>query len=212
MAAPSDDIAAASDAHRRLGEQIHGLSTGAVRRPSLLPGWSVGHVLAHLARNADSHVRRTEAAIAGVFVDQYPGGHRGREAEIDAGASRPAEDIIDDVRQSAVGLDDSWRRTPDTAWSGVSRDVSGRERQLRELPARRWQEVEVHIVDLDIGVSHRDWSDEFVAAWLPRTREQIGAKLAAGVALPHLDDPRDELAWLYGRLQRDDLPALPPWG
>src|SRR5205823_9197413 len=84
-----------------------------------------------------------------------------RDAEIDVGASRPAEEIINDVRQSAAGLDDSWRRTPDTAWSGVSRDVSGRERQLRELPARRWQEVEVHIVDLDIGVSHRDWSDEF---------------------------------------------------
>jgi uncharacterized damage-inducible protein DinB len=26
------------------------------QQPSLLPGWSVGHVLSHLARNADSYV------------------------------------------------------------------------------------------------------------------------------------------------------------
>ena len=212
MTAPSDHIAAVADAHRRLGERIHGLSTEVIRRNSLLPGWSVGHVLTHMARNADSHVRRTQAAIAGDFVDQYPGGRPARDAEIDAGAARPADQILDDVRQSAAGLDDVWRRTPATAWTGLSRDVSGRERQLRELPARRWQEVEVHLVDLDIGVSHREWSDEFVAAWLPRMRGHIESKLDPGVALPRLDDPHDELAWLYGRLQRDDLPALPPWG
>ena len=147
-----------------------------------------------------------------MLVDQYPGGRQARDAEINAGASRTADEILDDVRESARALDTIWRQTPETAWSGVSRDVSGRERRLHELPARRWQEVEVHIVDLDVGVSHRDWSDEFVAAWLPHTREQMAAKVAAGVALPHLEDARDELAWLYGRLRRDDLPVLPQWG
>jgi maleylpyruvate isomerase len=89
---------------------------------------------------------------------------------------------------------------PEGAWSGISRDVSGRERQLRDLPARRWREVEVHIVDLGIGVSHRDWSQDFVDRWLQPTRASA------------FDDPRDELAWLYGRLKRDDLPEPPPWG
>jgi hypothetical protein len=66
--------------------------------------------------------------------------------------------------------------------------------------------------DLDIGVSPRDWSDEFVETWLPITRRQIEARLGDGAELPHLDDSRDELAWLYGRLRRDDLPDLPSWG
>ncbi len=45
-----------------------------MRGPSLLPEWSDGHVLTHLARNADSVVRRMEGAARGELVDQYPGG------------------------------------------------------------------------------------------------------------------------------------------
>jgi len=212
VSAPLEDIEAVVAAHRRLGERIHDLSDEGVRRASLLPAWTVGHVLTHLARNADSHVRRAEAAVAGVVVDQYPGGYEARAAEIEAGASRPANVIVDDVRQSATALERKRREAPEEAWSAISRDVGGRERPLLELPARRWQEAEIHLVDLDIGVTHRDWSDDFVAVWLPRTRDQIRQRLPAGVALPHVDDPRDELAWLYGRLRRDDLPPLPAWG
>lgn len=183
-----------------------------MRKPSLLDDWSVGHVLTHVARNADSHVRRAEAAVSGVVVDQYPGGYDARAAEIEAGASRPADVIIEDVRHSAAALEQTWRETPDHAWSAISRDVGGRERELRTLPARRWQEAEVHLVDLNIGVTHRDWSDEFVSVWLPLSREQILRKLEPGASLPRFDDPREELAWLYGRVQRDDLPAPPAWG
>jgi len=34
-----------------------------VRRPSLLPSWSVGHVLSHLARNADAMIRSLNGAM-----------------------------------------------------------------------------------------------------------------------------------------------------
>lgn len=210
--APDDDIDAVAAAHRWLLERIEDLSDGDMRKPSLLPDWSVGHVLTHVARNADSHVRRAEAAVAGAVVDQYPGGYEARAAEIEAGSWRSADVIIEDVRQSAVALEHTWKQTPEHAWSSVSRDVGGRERELRSLPARRWQEVEVHLVDLDIGVTHRDWPEDFVSAWLPRSREQILRKLEPGAALPQFDDPREELAWLYGRLRRDDVPPPPPWG
>ena len=78
-----------------------GLGDGDVRRPSRLPGWTVGHVLAHVARNADSHRRRTEGAAVNEVVDQYPGGYAGRASEIEAGAGRPASELIVDVRFSA---------------------------------------------------------------------------------------------------------------
>jgi hypothetical protein len=68
------------------------------------------------------------------------------------------------------------------------------------------------MVDLDAGVSHRDWTDEFLMEWLPRTRERLWAQLPPEVSEARFDDPRDELAWLYGRLRRSDLPAPPPWG
>jgi maleylpyruvate isomerase len=191
---------------------IDGMTDQDIRRPSLLPGWTVGHVLTHVARNADSHVRRVDAARRGEMVDQYEGGFAGREADINAGSSRPAAEIIDDVRQSANALDEAWRALPVDAWAGRTRDVSGRERPLFELPSRRWQEVEVHMVDLDAGVSHRDWPDDFVLEWLPRTRERMWSQLPPEASGLQFEDPRDELAWLYGRLTRSDLATLPPWG
>jgi maleylpyruvate isomerase len=197
------------DAHRRLLVAIEGLTDDQVRGRSLLPGWTVGHVLTHVARNADSHVHRSDAAIRGDVVDQYAGGLDGREAAIAAGAARSAAEIIDDVRRSAAAVDAAWRDLPVAAWTGRSRDANGHERPLFELPSRRWQEVEVHLVDLDIGVSHRDWPDDFVLEWLPRTRERMWDRVDVSA---QFDDPRDELAWLYGRLRRDDLPDPPAWG
>jgi maleylpyruvate isomerase len=102
---------------------------------------------------------------------------------------------------------------PPSAWSAVSRDVGGRERRLFDLPGRRWQELEVHVIDLGVGVTYRDWPDDFVAQSLPRLRAEAQARLPAGAQLPGpgvLDD-REELAWLYGRLERPDLPELGHW-
>jgi len=59
---PTDDIERVADAQARFDTAIAGLSDADVRRPSALPDWTVGHVLTHVARNADSHVRRTRAA------------------------------------------------------------------------------------------------------------------------------------------------------
>lgn len=43
------------EAQERLLLRVAGLDDGAMRAPSRLPGWTVGHVLTHLARNADAH-------------------------------------------------------------------------------------------------------------------------------------------------------------
>jgi maleylpyruvate isomerase len=179
-----------------------------------LPGWTIGHVLTHVARNADSHTRRCEAASRGEVADQYPGGYEGRSREIEDGATRAARDLLDDVRTSAQRLRDTWLALSDDAWSMTTRDVGGRERVLRELPSRRWQELEVHAVDLGLGVTHMAWPHDFVVAWLPRLRASLPSRLPAGAQPPPAGwlTERDELAWLYGRLERDDLPDLAPWG
>ena len=72
---------------------IERLSDDDVRSPSLLPEWTVGHVLSHVARNADSHRERAEAAAAGEVVEQYVGGYAGRAAAIELGAVRPSGEI-----------------------------------------------------------------------------------------------------------------------
>ena len=211
---PVRDLQRAADAQARFEATIGGLQDVDVRRPSALAGWTVAHVLAHVARNADSHRRRADAACRGEIVDQYPGGFSGRSAEIEVGSARRATELIGDVRESAEAMVTAWRRVPAASWANVTRDVSGRERPLHELPGRRWQELEVHVVDLDVGVTHRDWPEDFVAWWLPQLRTSVADRLPTGVepVKRGVLDERDELAWLYGRLQRPDLPDLAPWG
>ena len=87
---PTRDLDGCRAAHDRLLTLIDGITDDDCRRPSLLPGWTVGHVLTHLARNADSHVRMFAAADRGEIADQYVGGQEGRGSDIEAGAGRPA--------------------------------------------------------------------------------------------------------------------------
>ncbi len=212
-AAPVEALAGERDAELLLVGHVGSLDDEAVARPSRLPGWTVGHLVTHLARNADSHVRRTRASIDGAMVDQYPGGADQREREIEAGAGRSAAALHTDLEEASVRLVEVWSDVPSHAWANLTRDASGRERVLSELPGLRWLEVEVHLVDLDCGRSHREWPDAFVEFFLPEMRAGAAARLPAGTGLPGPGtlDERDELAWLYGRLTRDDLPVLGPW-
>jgi maleylpyruvate isomerase len=211
--APVEVLGAGSEAEGRLLATIAPLDDATMARPSLLAGWTVAHLLTHLARNADSHVRRTTGAIAGVVVDQYAGGLAERAADIEAGSGRSAAAVRDDVGTSSARLLQAWSDVPDDAWAKLTRDASGRERRLDELPARRWLEVEVHLIDLGCGPTHRDWSDAFVSVNLADMRADAVVRLSVGNELPAPGrvDTRDELAWLFGRLERDDLPVLGPW-
>lgn len=211
---PVEDVARVGDAQRRFVSAITSVQFDPTA-PCALPGWTIGHLLAHVARNADSHVRRAEAAERGEVVEQYTGGYAGRAAEIEAGASASVAEMVDDVRRSGDELAEVWERLSRSAWAMTTHDVGGRSRPLRSLPGRRWQELEVHLVDVQLGVTYRDWSDDFVAAWLPHLRTSLASRLPTGARPPGSDDfgdTRDELAWLYGRLRRDDLPTLVGWG
>ena len=67
-------------AHMGMSHVVADLGDAEVRRASELPGWSVGHLLTHLARNAESMCRRIDAALRSEIVDQYEGGPAGRAA------------------------------------------------------------------------------------------------------------------------------------
>lgn len=211
-AVPAADIVRVAAAQERFESTIASITDRDARRKTALPGWTVAHVLTHVARNADSHRRRADAAIAGQVVEQYTGGFAGREEEIQHGALRSANELVVDLRVSAAELHRTWAATPEGAWLRPTVDVGGRRRRLNELPGRRWQELEVHLVDLGLGPTHRDWSDDFVECWLPRLRSSLEGRIAPSASVPRVDDARDELAWLYGRLTGPGWPVLAPWG
>ncbi len=199
------DIEGCRAAHARLMETLATVTDEVARQPSRLPGWTVGHVLSHLARNADSHLRRTEGAARDEVVDQYPGGREGRATEIDAGSGRAAAELVADVRLTAATLDAAWDALPAEAWSRPTRAVSGAVLPMEVLPFSRWREVEVHHADLGLGFGYEEWSEGFVADELPRALERLPQRLT---------DPRARrqfCAWLLDRAPEPGPLRLEPW-
>src|SRR5438477_11561367 len=69
-----------------------------VAAATLCPGWTRGHVLTHIARNADGISDTLAGALRGEIVLRYPDGPEGRAAAIDSGAGRPFAALVAGVR------------------------------------------------------------------------------------------------------------------
>src|ERR1700689_5005777 len=108
----SDEI---DQATQRLLDAARVIAEPHLRSPSLLPGWSRAHVIAHLASGADAMrnllggVRsgRNRAAYASVAA---------RDAAIESGAARTTAELMTWLADSAVALRTVTRRLPDDRW------------------------------------------------------------------------------------------------
>jgi maleylpyruvate isomerase len=178
--------------HRAMLDTVDGLDEPGVRAPSRLQGWTVGHVLTHLARNAESHTRMLGAALRGEEVEQYAGGRRERADAIEEGADRPASELRSDVVRSTAELEAAWAAMTPEGWAGHGL-TRGRPWPCATLPYFRWREVEIHRVDLGLGYEFTDWPDEYVRRELPFLLATVPDRLADG------DERRRLLAWLTGR-------------
>jgi len=197
-------IALCQAAHARLLANAQELADDQVRAPSRLPGWSVGHVLTHLARNAEGHARRLEAALAGQDLPRYPGGSSQRDVDIAAGADRSAAELAADLAGTAGQLEEVWASSAAAGWPHA--ELRGHDSwPTTASPSRRLREVEVHHADLGLGYEPGDWPDEYIEWELPTLLATVPRRL------PDPGDRRDVLVWLMGR--RPDLPPvrLGPW-
>ncbi len=208
-----------------LARSIAGLDDAAVAAPSGLPGWTRGHVLAHLARNADALVNLLTWARTGAETPMYPS-REVRDRDIEAGAARPADAHRADVAASqerfmaaAAGLGEAdWRAH--VRWGSDSRDGTA-----DLVPWLRLVEIEIHHVDLDLGYTPAHWTPAFVQQQLERTVEDWQRRQDAPAVRLHAIDTDVEhvlgavgeqqrvvagpqaalLAWLVGRSDGADL-------
>ena len=152
------------------------------REPSLLPGWTRGHLLTHLARNADGLRNLLTWARTGVMTPQYHSA-AARDKDIEAGAGRCAAELHADVAESAEALATEAASLPEAAWQASVHGIHGKAHPAWFTLTRRLSEVEIHHVDLDIGYRVGDWPDSFVAERLPGVAESF-AGLVRRARLP----------------------------
>jgi maleylpyruvate isomerase len=215
MAELSDVIRRVGDAHAALVDHLQAMTGGPGAdpvMPSLLPGWTRGHVLTHIARNADSFVRVLDAARRGEQVTQYEGGAEGRNADIEAGSTRDWDSLVADVGASARRLDEMFA-TQDR-WDLAMTNSAGETVAHTELPGMRLREVVVHHADLgDPGYTPADWPADYVREDLRRMEMRYNARRPMGVSgLPDAArraPPIERLCWLLGR---GEIAGLEPAG
>jgi maleylpyruvate isomerase len=213
------DLAALLESTLRLHGTVASLDDEQARRPSLLPGWSVGHVLTHLARNADGMVHLVGWALSGVPAPMYAS-VEARNDDIERGSGRPADVLADDVRDSAerlaAGLELLGAAGSEVLdrllLFGPPRPGADPDTPARALPTARRRELEIHHVDLGLAYGPGDWPADFVERTLIFVHGRSGAVDAVG-------EPSDVLAWRLGRstlgpVRRRDGSAVgqpPPW-
>ncbi|WP_329277573.1 maleylpyruvate isomerase family mycothiol-dependent enzyme [Streptomyces sp. NBC_00691] len=148
------DLAHVREATERLLTAAASLDNAGAAEPSRLPGWTRGHVLAHVARNADALVNVLQG------LPMYPDAAT-RDADIERDSGRPLDVHLADLRATAdrfqaVGAEPAdWSRTVELR-NGVTDSAS-------RIPFRRWVEVDLHHVDLGIGYELEDLPEEFVS-------------------------------------------------
>lgn len=196
---PNEQIEGIRTAQAKLDGTLGAVTPETMTRASLLPDWTVGHVLAHLLGNGYSVIRRLEGALEDQVVDQYPGGPAGRAQEIAELAQLSYDELLPRLGRTASRIDALLDEVPDDAWERNSRGVEGNLTPARRVVFSRWRELEVHHADLGLGYSYEDWPATLVEQCLP--------ELLAGLA--GRTDPKALCAWAMGRA---GAPVLESWG
>ncbi|MER5640135.1 maleylpyruvate isomerase family mycothiol-dependent enzyme [Kitasatospora sp. NPDC002227] len=215
-----------SDSLAGLLRTVAELPPEAVTGPSALPGWSRGHVLTHISRNADSLINLLESARTGEDIPQYPS-PEARNRDIEDGAPRPLAEQLADLEASDARFVAAAAALPAEAWTAPVRHRSGAVFPAYELLAKRLGELEYHHVDLDAGYTPAHWPEGFAAAQFTHLAEQFAGADGLPALLLAVDDepeptarlgsPEGEpelrvegpvralVAWLSGRSDGDGL-------
>ncbi|WP_200209837.1 maleylpyruvate isomerase family mycothiol-dependent enzyme [Micromonospora coerulea] len=215
-----------ADATARLLRTMAELDAADVAAASLLPGWTRGHVLTHLARNADGFVNLLTAARTGEPIPMYASGDA-RTADIEAGAARPPATLLDDLRGSSQRFAEAVDAMPVEAW-GASVETRRGPWPAAMLVWGRLREIEVHHVDLAVGYQPADWPEAFAQRLLHEVATGLTGRPDAPAMVLRFDGFRQELvvgdpdgaptitglapelaAWLIGRSAGEVLTIAP---
>lgn len=193
------------DAASSLGEP-------ALEEPSLLPGWSRKHLLAHVAANADALQNLVHWAATGERTPMYASSEARAEG-IERGAELAADELLAWLRGSAEKLEEGMAALTDEQWQTTVVTAQGRAVPATETPWMRAREVFVHAVDLAApddraGVRFADLPTDFLEALVEDIRRK---RDLADDRLP--DGPLPDIAaWLAGRSHDlSHAPELGPW-
>jgi maleylpyruvate isomerase len=206
-----------------------------VPAPSLLAGWTRGHVLAHITGISNAMARQLEVAARGETVELYDGGYEGRTNAIEAAAGHS---IDEHHRDLDAALERALRAFDSLEPGGWQVPISYRGGVVFDGGLALWREFVIHASDLGTGRGPETWSRQFcehlfdfLSARVPEGQKFVLQPLglppvaigAGGRSTVISGMVTDIAAWLAGRepslgslrasaaADGVDLPELLPW-
>lgn len=228
------------DELRRAADVVAGiaakLSDQEVAAASELPGWTRGHVLAHVCGIANAMARQVEYAGRGESIELYDGGYEGRNRAIELAAGHNAGEHRAALDAALGRALDAFGSLDEAGWQAR---ITFRDGVVYDGGLALWRELTIHATDLGTGRGPETWSRPFcenlftfLAARVPEGERFVLQPLGLpSVALGATGGRTtvvngmltDIAAWLAGRTPTlgslrataaadgVDLPALLPW-
>jgi maleylpyruvate isomerase len=223
-----EELTAASN---RLVRTVDAMEESAYAEPSLLPDWTRGHVVAHLALNAEALAMVLQGLVEGRQVAMYAS-QDARDKDIATLGPAEPEALRSRLLGAVTDFADAIVAVPDEAWgTDVERTPGGPTFKAGAILGMRHREVEIHHADLGLDYTYTDWPTPFaihlIEAMAKRERPQPFSVHAADLDRTwHLGDGGPTVTgraadlgwWLTGRgdgagLTSDDgtLPRIESW-
>lgn len=239
MSADSDngwdpgDLTGLDTSSRAFTRTVDALTPEDLAAPSLLPGWTRGHVVAHVALNGLSLARVISGLVHDSPVAMYESDEQ-RDADIETLASAEPSAIRERHLTATTEFADAVALMHESHWAGrIDRLPGGPAWPMVTVVPTRRRELEIHHVDLATSYTRSDWPEDFLVELLdavtvdqaPSGPFRVRAAdlgrdwLVSGEDGPTVSGGAADLGWwLTGRgrgeglsAHPDALPALGPW-
>jgi len=208
-------LSALQRADQRAIRTVDALTEEQWREPSVLPGWTRAHVVAHLALNAEGFARALDGVKDGSPVATYDS-LEARDADIEELAAGVPTEIRARFLAATSRLRHAFGSLTEAQWSGtITRYPDGPPVDIGTVPGFRRYEVEIHHADLEAGYSPADWPAEFTTELLdlsvPTSRftaraTDLDRSWSYGADSPVVSGSASALAWwLIGRGRGQEL-------
>ncbi|TCJ30803.1 DinB family protein [Nocardioides jejuensis] len=228
QATADNPITAVLEATQRYLTTVAGLTEEQLREPSVLPGWTRAHVVAHVALNAHGFAGALRGLRTGTPTPVYASDEQ-RDADIESYAAASLEQLQAFTQMQCLRIAGELNMLK--AVGSVERTPGGTVLSVVDVVELRWREVEIHHADLGLDYSPADWPATFAAylveeaAWdrgeeftATLHAQDIGKTFRVGAGGHGIAGTAGALAWwLVGRGTGDDLvairglPTLGPW-
>lgn len=163
MSSHPGDLTGLSASAQCLSRTVDALSADELAAPSLLPGWTRAHVVAHVALNGLVMAR----AIAGLLHENplamYTSDEQ-RNLDIEELSKAAPSELRSRQLSATTEFADAVALLQETHWSGHIDRLPGGPAwpMVTAVPTRR-RELEIHHADLGTTYTHHDWPHDFVA-------------------------------------------------